>query len=124
MFSQASLVRISSVIASTFSHTCDVYEFVSSTSLDGSTAFVEKLVYSQLACRLSFSTPDVARDTSVASGVSQVVMLFLAPNVGINPGSKFVVFYDGNTSVFENSSPSALYSSHQQIKLRLATEWA
>lgn len=124
MFSQASLVRISSALSFTFSHVCDVYEFLPVISDDGASNFVETLVYSDVPCRLSFYAPDVARDTSVASGVAQVVTLFLSSDLTFKPGSKFVIYHDGNTSIFENSSPSSFYSTHQQIKLRLFSEWA
>lgn len=124
MFSQTSLVKLSSAISSSFSHSCDIFEFLPFFADDGSSSFAETLVHSSVPCRLSFSSADVARDTSVASGISQNVLLFLPVDVCINPGSKFVVFHDDCTSVFENASPSSLYPTHQQVKLRLFSEWA
>lgn len=123
MFSQNSLVKVSSAILSTFSHSCNVFEFVSSVSADGSSSFVETLVLENCSCRISFSTSDIARDTSVASGISQVVTLFLPCDVVVNSGSKLVVFHDGLTSVFENSGSALVFPTHQQVKLRSFSEW-
>lgn len=123
MFSQASLVKFTDTLSSFFFGSCDVFEFLPSTSSDSSSSFSEVLVHQSLPCKLSFSSSDISRDTSFASGISQVVTLFIAPDIIINSGSKIVVTQDSITTVYENSGVPLHFSTHQEIKLRLFTDW-
>lgn len=122
MLSETALVKMKKVLASCFTSTCDIYEFVEQENEDGSTEYVEKFV-DTIACKLSFSTSDVSRDTALASGVNLVATLFVLSDCVVKPGSKFVISQNGIVYNFENSGVPLQYETHQEIKLRLMQEW-
>lgn len=124
MLSQASLVMVRNSIESAYSGFCDIIEFSSITSGDGSSYFEEFTAFSSVPCKLSFSSSNIARDTKVNSGIYLVATLFTAPELEIKPGSKIIVTQDFITNVFKNTGYPLIFSTHQEIKLRLFDEWA
>ena len=75
-------------------------------------------------CRLSFETLKAAQQTEAAAGVTQVIKLFLAPEVTVKPGSKVTVTQDGVTADYKCSGVPAVYPTHQEIVLELSERWA
>ncbi len=75
-------------------------------------------------CRLSFETLKAAQQTGSAAGITQVIKLFLAPEITVKPGSKVTVTQDGVTADYKCSGVPAVYPAHQEIILELSERWA
>lgn len=75
-------------------------------------------------CRLSFETLKAARQIGSAAGITQVIKLFLAPEITVKPGSKVTVMQDGVTADYKCSGVPAVYPTHQEIMLELFERWA
>lgn len=77
----------------------------------------EVTVLEDQPCQLSFKTITNAAGTETATGISQIVKLFIAPEIVIAPGSKIVVTHEGRTDAYSQSGLAAVYSTHQEIIL-------
>jgi len=75
-------------------------------------------------CKLSFENLRTAQQTESAAGITQIIKLFLAPEIRVNPGSKVTVEQDGVTADYRCSGVPAVYSTHQEIILELFERWA
>ena len=75
-------------------------------------------------CRLSFKTISQADQTGLGANVSQVVKLFISPEVYIPPGSTIEVTQNNVTRVYRHSGISAVYTNHQEIILEAEQEKA
>ncbi len=124
MLSETALVMVRKSIELGYAGLCDIIEFREVLNTDKTTSFQEILVHSNIACKLSFATTNSSKDTELASGISQIVKLFIAPEVSVKPGSKFIVTQDYFTTEFENSGQPMMFPTHQEINLRLFKEWA
>lgn len=114
---------VKKAIESLYSGKCDVYEYQAYTKANKSTGHKPVKVMSDIKCRLSFKTLAGATDGN-ASGVSQTIKLFIAPDISIKTGSKIVVTQNGKTTAYKNSGQPAVYSNHQEIMLELFEGWA
>lgn len=85
--------------------------------------FKEVEVYTDVKCRLSFSTIQSTSKGDVPS-IVQITKLFIAPEVDIKPGSKIKVTHEGITTDFTRSGVPAIYSTHQEVVLELFKEYA
>ena len=75
-------------------------------------------------CRLSFQTLKQASSSESAVAVTQVIKLFLSPDIVIRPGSRITVTQDGVTADYACSGIPAVYPTHQEIILDLFERWA
>lgn len=75
-------------------------------------------------CRLSFETLKQAMSSEPATAVTQVIKLFLPPNIMIRAGSKITVTQDGVTADYTYSGIPAVYPTHQEIILERFERWA
>ena len=71
-----------------------------------------------IPCRLSFQTV-TSVDQDKVPFQTQIVKLFLAPEVVINPGSKITVQHAGVTTDYMQSGKPAVHTNHQEIVLEL-----
>jgi len=95
---------------------CDVYVNVPVLKADGcSTGFEEKQVYSGLPCRLSYGKAVRGKNSLNESG--REIKLFLSASYSVKPGSVIAVTRNGVRTVYKNSLPPAVYSSHQEVIL-------
>lgn len=127
MLPKAALVRARKAIESAYIGICDVIEYMDIES-SGSrfTKKEEAAIYTGIPCRLSYSRynqmyPAVPSDT--AASVSQLVKLFLAPEIIIKSGSKIIVTQNGATTAYRSSGAPSYYSTHQEIALELFRGW-
>lgn len=90
----------------------------------GITRTKEVRIQNDLPCRLSFSNLSTAEAIHPVTAREQKVTLFLAPEKDIPPGSKIVVTQCGGTTEYTRSGKSAVYSSHQEVPLKLFEGWA
>ena len=105
-----------------------VQEIVVNTQ-NGRSEFVEKTVYQNIPCRLSFHTPSQAVRTARERGdyvtvAEQTVKLFLRPDVVIAAGSKIVVYRDGIEMFFARSGVPAIFDHHQELRVERFERWA
>lgn len=84
----------------------------------------EVIVLENIPCKISFETIKNAEQTETATAISQVIKLFLSPDITISPGSKITVTNDGRTIAYKQSGEAAVYPSHQEIMLILFEGWA
>jgi len=102
---------------------CTVIEYQKKKKADKSTGFEEIEVLKDQPCRLSFSTSESADSGAAATGIGQVIKLFLSPDVAIKAGSKIMVTQNGIREAYKNSGVPAVYATHQEIVLELFTRW-
>lgn len=69
-------------------------------------------------CRISYKTFPIADNPNGIAEFSQLITLFIAPEVNIPAGSKVTVNHLGKTLEFTSSGIPALYTDHQEIELK------
>lgn len=75
-------------------------------------------------CKLSFETLKSAQQTESAASITQIIKLFLSPDITVKAGSKVTVIQDGVTADYKCSGIPAVYPTHQEIILELFDRWA
>ena len=75
-------------------------------------------------CKLSFSSVKAAGENSNVATVSQIVKLFISPDVSIKPGSKIAVTHLRKVTEYASSGQEANFSTHKEIVLNLYKEYA
>jgi len=104
--------------------TCTIVEYRTYKKSNKSTGQKEFTVLQDQPCKLSFSTVSSNTETASAEMVTQVVKLFIAPEIVIKPGSKIIVEHEGRTTAYKNSGQPGVYPSHQEVVLELFDGWA
>lgn len=90
----------------------------------GITSFAERTLYTALPCRVSRKTLAAAGHNEVADKVSQVIVLYLAPETEIPAGSRIAVVRNGAEVLYCRSGEPMRYHTHQEIMLDLWKGWA
>ena len=112
-------------VESLYVGTCTITEHQKVKKENKSTGFEDVVVLENQPCRISFQSINSSVTTeSGASEISQIVKLFIAPEIKIKPGSKITVTQNGVTTDYKNSGEPALYSTHQVIILELFKGWS
>lgn len=101
---------------------CDVYEERTFRKQDGSSGLRREKVFSDLPCRVSFAGGKTGEETGSLTRARQNVKLFLGARYPVKAGSVIVVKRKNINTAYKNSSPPAVYSSHQEICLELSEE--
>ena len=70
-------------------------------------------------CRVSHSTESIVDPISGAPRISQLTVLFIRPDIDIQPGSVIEVTQNNTTTKYKRSSKPAVYTNHQEIQLSL-----
>lgn len=110
---------------SLYDSTCSIMEYRQKKDpVTKKTASKEVTVYLDKPCRLSYSSNKKADQTEVANSVTQIIKVFIAPELDIKTGSKLVVTKRGKTVEYKNSGEPAIYDTHQEIVLELFKGWA
>lgn len=123
MLSQAQVVAIKRAYEKMYDGRCSVVEKQKVKKADKSTGFQEVTVLVDQPCRLSFSSAKNADNADMATGVQQIIKLFIDPSIVIKPGSKVIVFQNGISTEYKNSGLPAIYPTHQEIVLELFERW-
>lgn len=119
-----SMNAVRKAIESMYKDTCSVFEQKKvKDPITHVTDFEEVEVYTNVKCRLSFSTIQGTSKGDVSSLV-QITKLFISPEVDIKPGSKIKVTREGATTDYTRSGVPAIYSNHQEIVLEPFKEYA
>ena len=112
-------------IESLYDSTCTVIEYEEKKDpVTKKTAGKEVMVYQDRPCRLSYSNIKKSDQLEVANAVTQIIKVFIAPELDIKAGSKLVVTKKGRTVEYKNSGKPAIYDTHQEIVLELFKGWA
>ena len=118
------MVNVKNAIESLYIGRCTVTEhrqYID--SLSKQTHFEDVDIFSNIPCRLSFSSSRPT-DENVAAGVTQSIKLFLAPEINIPAGCKITVTQNGKTTAYKQSGEPAVHTHHQEISLELFKKWA
>lgn len=121
-------MTIREAIESMYEDRCDVINLVNVKNEENRrTEQVAQTVYSDVPCKLSIknlsSTSDTTVNSTTASAALQISTVFMAPELDIKPGSKFVIKHRGRTFKYESSGYPAIYEDHQEIRLEWS-DWA
>lgn len=84
----------------------------------------EVVVLKEQPCKLSFSKLEATKQSDSSATVTQVIKLFISPDITINPGSKITVTQTGITADYTCSGVPAVYPTHQEIVLELFERWS
>lgn len=109
-------------IKSMWNGLCTIYKNEKSKNKYGIVAFKKVEIYKNEPCHLSFENVSQADQTELGANVSQVVTLFISPEVYIPPGSTIEVTQNNVTRRYKNSGISAVYTNHQEIILEAEQE--
>lgn len=87
------------------------------------TDFVEKPLFQDQPCKLSFETLTSTNGDNTAA-LTQSVKLFLSNSVTVPPGSKIIVTRPtGTVQTYSNSGEPGEFTFHQEIQLELFKGW-
>ena len=111
-------------IQSLWAGICNIFGFKNSKNKYGTVVSEVKELYKNIPCRLSFKNISQTEQTESVSKTSQVIKLFIAPEVYIPPGSIVEVIQNGVTRKYKHSGISAVYTNHQEIILDAEQEKA
>lgn len=111
-------------VGSQYDGVCTIIEHQKVPKANKSTGFDDVIVAENLPCRLSFKTKANTDKNEIASSVSQIIEVFLNPEITIKTGSKLIITQNGVTTEYKSSGQPAVYSTHQEIILELFKEWA
>ena len=104
-------------IQSLWTGVCNIFGFKDVEDEYGATSHAEVALFENLPCRLSFKNISQTSQTESFAVSSQVVKLFIAPEVYVPPGSVIEVTQNGVTRKYKHSGISAVYTNHQEIVL-------
>lgn len=102
---------------------CTVTEYQAYTKPNNATGYREVVILADQPCRISFGTIPAAEQTDTGAALQQTVKLFIAPEVGIKPGSRITVTQNGVAGDYCQSGEPAVYMTHQEINLELWKGW-
>ncbi len=111
-------------IQSIWTGICNIFWFKNSKNKYGTVVSEVKELYKNIPCRLSFKNISQTEQTESVAKTSQIVKLFIAPEVYVPPGSVIEVTQNGVTRKYKHSGISAVYTNHQEIILDAEQEKA
>lgn len=112
-------------IESTYDCLCDIVEYQAvKNSINKRTEHQEVKVLEKQACRISYKTIANTNQSEQENTTTQIVKLFIAPEVKIKPGSKIVITKEDWLKEYKNSGEPAIYDTHQEIVLEIWKGWA
>ena len=111
-------------IQSMWTGICNIFGFKNSKNKYGTVVSEVKELYKNIPCRLSFKNISQTEQTESVAKTSQVVKLFIAPEIYAPPGSIVEVIQNGVTKKYKHLGISAVYTNHQEIILDAEQEKA
>lgn len=105
---------------------CTVFEYVNVPDKESGLTInkVEKVVYTDIPCRLSYSSASASAQSGLATIVTQSIKLFTNKDYIIKEGSRIQVTQEGITDMYKACSKPNVYSSHQEVELELLKKWS
>lgn len=116
----------SKVLSKLYKGKCTVYEYVSGTKKGSglTTNKVEKVLYTDIPCRLSHNAAPSTIQTGLGANVAQSIKLFISKEYAIKEGSRIKVTQEGITDMYKACGKPNVYSSHQEVELELLKKWS
>lgn len=111
-------------IQSLWTGVCNIFGFEKSKNKYGTVVTEVKELCKNIPCRLSFKNISQTEQTENMANTSQVVKLFIAPEVYVPPGCIIEVTQNNVTRKYKHSGISAVYTNHQEIILDVEQEKA
>ena len=124
MLSQTKVVNTRKAIESLYTGECSITEYKKIKKQNGSTGFRETMVIEHQPCRISFKTIASAKEGAMNQSITQVIKLFIAPEIVVKTGSKITVTQNNITTEYKSSGKPAMYATHQEIILELFDGWS
>ncbi len=125
MLQKINLVAYRKALELNYDYLCRIIEKHKVKNDNGSVGFIDVEVLKDIPCRLSFKTTGVSGEFGLLSNTEQIIKLFITPDIVISANSK--LFIRQKTSEVEKeyskSSEPKVYSSHQEIELKLVKEY-
>lgn len=123
MLSKNTVLRTRKAIEMSYDFRADIFE-KKKVVVSSETNFEEVMVQSDVCCRLSYSNISSNSENEADSDVTQVIKLFMAPEINVKPGSKILVKGVGGVVAYKSSGRPAVYPTHQEILLDLVEDKA
>ena len=98
---------------------CSVISYENYEDINGITRYGEILKYENLPCHLTYSNISQANSNGKYTITSQVVKLYLSPDVEIKPGSIIEILGNNKHLKYKCSGKPILTLSHQEIILEI-----
>ena len=119
------ILRTREVIENTYDCLCDTIEYqASKNSINKRTEYQEVKVLEKQACRISYKTVTNTNQTEQENTTTQIIKLFISPDIDIKPGSKIIITKGEWQKEYKNSGEPAKYDTHQEIILEIWKGWA
>jgi len=118
------LVKARKALETLYTDTCTIIEYQEYQKPNKSIGHREVQVLENQPCMISFKTSNSTDNTESASALSQIVKVFLAPEINVKAGSKLSITRNGVTTDYKSSGEPALYDTHQEITLELFKGWS
>lgn len=104
---------------------CTVWEYQDVVDADThQTTHQQTQLVTDEPCRVSFSSEAVTDPATGVAEMSQFTVLFIRPDLTIDPGSVIEVTQNGRTTKYRRSGKPAVYTNHQEIRLTLYEDYA
>ncbi len=104
---------------------CTIWEHEDVTDPDTyQTTQQEVAIVEEEPCRISFLSEAVTNPATGVAEMQQYTVLFIRPDLTIDPGSVIEVTQNGVTTKYRRSGKSAVYTNHQEIRLTLYEDHA
>lgn len=117
--------EVREAIESTYIGLCDIIERKKQKNTKSKiNEYIEETIEKEQKCRLSYENITNSKQGSEINAVTQIIKLFIAPELNIKTGSKIVVTQNNQTETYKNSGKSARHATHQEIVLELFEGWA
>lgn len=78
---------------------------------------ISDVIYTDIPCRLSYSSKNVANEDGMISTANITVTMFTSPEIDIPEGSKVSVLWQGKRLEFKNTSIPAYHETHNEYSL-------
>lgn len=104
---------------------CTIWEYEDVTDPETfQTSQDEVIVVEDEPCRISFKSEAVTNPSTGVAEMSQFTVLFIRPDLEVDPGSVIEVTQNGRTTKYKRSGKPSVYTNHQEIRLTLHEEYA
>ena len=112
-------------IESTYEDSCNVFELLDIYDENSKqTTKKEVIVLENQSGKISYKTVSKNEETETGSEKSQVIEMFISPDIKIKSGSKIEVTHRGIKTVYKNSGEPSIYETQQTIILELFDKWS
>lgn len=125
MYMEKAMKRARRVIENRYEDTCDIIELTDIYDESSKqTTKKEVVVLKEEPCQLSYKTVSNNSETDTGAKKTQIIEMFISPDIIVKPGSKIVVNHKGRTTIYKNSGESSVYNTQQTIVLELFEKWS